>query len=80
MTKVTEVQSMTVGELKQYLDNFDDDLPVVFSHWFIRQNGYNEIALREVDDVNEDVVIWSDEDQEFISSNEDSGIPVVILS
>ena len=38
-----DVKTMTVGELIEYLQNYDDDLPVVFAH----DRGYTYGGIRK---------------------------------
>ena len=52
--------TMTVGELKSYLEQFEDDVPVYLSH----DNGYTYGGIRESDFTDEWIEDENEEEEE----------------
>lgn len=73
-----QLVSLTVGELIEQLQNFDEDLPVVFSYTY--GDHWSTIVLGEIGQVEEEVADWSDYHEQFCLRDNEGETPVLVLS
>jgi hypothetical protein len=74
---IKQITSLTVREIKDLLNQFDDDLPVVFSYSY--GDHWHTVALGEINQAQEEAAEWSGYHEMFKLGDEGT-IPVLVLS